>query len=38
MPDGSYYEGQVKDGKAQGKGTLFQVDGTFWQGEWINNI
>ena len=36
-PDGGRYEGEVKDGKRHGKGTLFWTDGGRYEGEWQND-
>ena len=33
-PDGSLYQGQWRDGKANGKGRLIHSDGDIYQGEW----
>ena len=35
-PDGSEYVGQVKNGKANGKGTLTWPDGRKYTGQWEN--
>ena len=35
--DGDKYEGEFKDGKQHGQGTLTSPDGSQWRGDWIDN-
>ena len=35
-PDGTVYQGEVKDGKPNGFGTLTDTKGTYQKGEWRN--
>jgi len=37
-PDGSRYEGEMKDGKREGEGALVRPDGTKYEGQWQNNV
>ncbi len=36
-PDGSRYEGELKDGKREGEGTWAKPDGTKYSGQWSND-
>ena len=36
--DGSYYVGEFKDRKREGKGKLVKADGTIQEGQWMNNV
>ena len=36
--DGSVYEGEMKDGKPDGRGTLTDARGTYQKGEWRNGV
>ncbi len=36
-PDGSQYDGEIKDGKRHGKGIMIRADGARYEGEWQNN-
>lgn len=35
--DNSTYKGEYYQGKKQGKGSYFWPDGSFFEGEWIDN-
>ena len=36
-PDGSYYEGEYKDGVKSGKGTFSWADGSTYTGDFFEN-
>jgi hypothetical protein len=36
-PSGDRYEGQFEDGKMNGKGKLFCIDGEVQEGMWLND-
>ena len=36
-PDGARYEGKYKDGKKEGKGKLTFADGSYYEGEFMQN-
>ena len=36
-PDGSIYEGDWVNDKANGNGRLINVDGDYYKGEWIED-
>lgn len=35
--NGDYYEGEWRDGEAEGEGTFTKVDGQTYKGEWIDD-
>ncbi len=37
-PDGSWYEGQWKNGKPHGQGQYRRPDGKIFIGEWIDGV
>ena len=36
-PDGSRYDGQWRNDKANGKGELKHADGDVYRGDWVND-
>ncbi len=36
--DGSFYDGEWKRDKSNGKGRLISANGNYYEGDWVDNL